>query len=231
MDFAGLEKLSLVDYDHHIACTLFTKGCNFRCPFCHNSPLVTDLSNTDEIPWNEIMIFLRRRQGLLDGVVISGGEPTLMPDLKEKLKDIKSLGYSIKLDTNGTNPQVIIDLVASGLVDYVAMDIKASFITYPAITNSIVNIEKIKESINYLLGNHVDYEFRTTLINEFHDAEDIKRIALEIKGCKKYRLQKFINAENCISHNLHEVDVETAKSFIEILKNHIDDVALRGYDI
>ena len=230
MDFAGIDKLSLVDYDRHISCILFTRGCNFACPFCHNGPLVIQGVDNQSIPFEEIMAFLRKRIGMLDAVVISGGEPTLMPDLKEKIEAIKDLGYLVKLDTNGTRPEVVKDLVESGLIDYIAMDVKSSLETYPLITDARVNTDKIKESIEYIKSCGVDYEFRTTLIAEYHDEEDIKSMAELVGNAKKFRLQKYVDREGCIAHGFHEVPLEEAKKFMEILKSHIVDVALRSYE-
>ena len=230
MEFAGLDKLSLVDFDRHIACVLFTRGCNFACPFCHNGPLVIPGVDNQFIPFEEILSFLKKRQGVLDAVVISGGEPTLMPDLKEKIEAIKDLGYLVKLDSNGTRPEVIKDLVESHLIDYIAMDVKSSLETYPLITNARVNTDKIEESINYIKSCGIDYEFRTTLIDEFHDEEDIRQISELVGNAKRFRLQKYIDREGCIAHGFHEVPLEVAKKYMEILKSHIDDVALRSYE-
>jgi anaerobic ribonucleoside-triphosphate reductase activating protein len=232
MDFAGLQKISLVDYDQKISCTLFTAGCNFRCPFCHNSDLVIYAKNVQYIPFSEILDYLNKRKGLLDAVVITGGEPTLMPDLKEKIIEIRKLGYKIKLDTNGSNPDILKDLVESGLIDYVAMDIKNSSTSYAKTTGvENLNLSKINESINYLLSGAVDYEFRTTLVAEFHTENDIMLIAKMIQGAKRYYLQKFINNTNCIEHDLHEVPQETALRFKNMLLPYIKNVCLRGYDI
>lgn len=230
MDFTGIEKLTLVDYDKHIACILFTNGCNFRCPFCHNSDLVFS-KNIVPIPFEEILAYLKKRKGVLDGVVISGGEPTLMPDLKEKIIQIKALGYEIKLDTNGTNPKIMKDLLENKLIDYVAMDIKNCFDKYPLTTgiNSLL-IDNIKESISYLISHNYPYEFRTTLVKEFHDQEDIKKMALEIKGASKLYLQQFKDSGTCIEQGLHPIDKKEAEEFEKILKDHIEYVALRGYE-
>lgn len=231
MDFVGVEKLSLVDYDHHMSAVLFSPGCNFACPFCHNSALVIAPEFNNPIPFSEILSFLKKRQGLLDAVVITGGEPTLMRDLKEKIYQIRELGYKIKLDSNGSHPEVIKDLVSEGLLDYIAMDVKASFDTYPLITNSKVNIDKIKESIEFIKSCGVDYEFRTTLVKEYHDLEDIKKMSEDIGPAKRMRLQLFVDNDNCIQTGLHEVPLDEANQFVEILKSHISDVALRGYII
>ena len=229
MDFVGVEKLSLVDYDHHMSAVLFFPGCNFRCPFCHNSSLVINPNNNKPIPFNEILDFLKKRVGLLDAVVITGGEPTLMKDLEEKIEAIKELGYKVKLDSNGSHPEVIKKLVEKNLLDYIAMDIKSSFDTYMDITDVFVNLDKIRESIDFIMSSGVDYEFRTTLIKEYHTEEDIRKMAKELHGAKRMRLQLFVDSESCIKRGLHEVETEEAKKFAEILKEHIEDVALRGY--
>ena len=232
MEFAGLQKISLVDYEGKVACTLFTAGCNFRCPFCHNADLVIYAKNVNYIPFEEILDYLNKRKGMLDAVVITGGEPTLMPDLKEKLYEIKKLGYKIKLDTNGTNPDIVKELVDLELIDYVAMDIKNSYEGYPkTIGLEEIDEKPILESINYLLSGAVDYEFRTTLVREFHTDEDIKNIAKMIKGAKRYFLQEFKNSGHCINPNLHEVPLHDAMRFKSILLPYINDVKLRGYDV
>ena len=231
MDFSGWQKLSLVDYDNHIATTLFTAGCNFRCPFCHNSELVLNPKDAITIPWLQIIDYLRRRVGILEGVVITGGEPTLMPDLMQKIQEIKTLGYSIKLDTNGSNPDLLIDLVNLGLIDYVAMDIKNSLEKYKltAGVNSL-DVDKIKESIKFLINGVVDYEFRTTIIDEFHTNRDMEQIGSLIEGAKQYYLQHYIDSENCIKHGYHEVSKEKALIFKAIVGRFVKEVDLRGYE-
>jgi pyruvate formate lyase activating enzyme len=229
MDFVGLEKFSLVDYEGKISATLFFKGCNFKCPFCHNSSLVYLNDGSQAIPFSDILDFLKKRRGIIDAVVISGGEATLMDDLKDKIKQIKELGYLIKLDTNGTTPEVLEDLIKSNLIDYVAMDIKNSFDKYDLTAGVKVNIENIKKSISIIINSDIAHEFRTTLVKEFHTLEDIKNIASMLKYAKKYRLQKFVLNENCINKDLHEVDINTAKLYLEEIKKTINDSSLRGY--
>lgn len=228
MEFVGIDKFSLLDYEDKVSCVLFCKPCNFRCPFCHNGTTVLEADTF--IPFADILDYLKSRKGLIDAVVVSGGEPTLMPDLKEKIIKLKELGFLVKLDTNGTNPNIIKDLYESKLIDYVAMDIKNSEEKYPltAGTKSI-DIEKIKESISYLINSGIDYEFRTTLIDEFHTMEDIQQMAELIKGAKKMYLQKFVERESCIQKGLHEVDVVKAKEFQKELSKTIQNVYLRGY--
>lgn len=232
MDFSGWEKLSLVDFDDHIATTLFTSGCNFRCPFCHNSPLVLSAKEQPTIPFEEILAYLKKRQGVLDGVCISGGEPTLMDDLEDKIRRIRELGYSIKLDSNGSNPGLLKHLVEEGLIDYVAMDIKNSKRRYAeTIGFEKYDLSKIEESVAYLLQGHVPYEFRTTLIDEYHDEKDVKEIGEWIKGADKYFLQHYVDSPNCIKQGLHEVSLEQAKRFLEIIKPNVKEVSLRGYPL
>lgn len=231
MDFSGFEKLSLVDFDNQIGCTLFTSRCQFRCPFCHNSPLVIDASNQPVIPFDEIMSYLKKRAGVIEGVIISGGEPTLMDDLEDKIRQIRDLGYKIKLDTNGYNPSILKDLVNKGLIDYVAMDIKNSKKKY-AVTCGLdyLDSRRIEESIEFLLSGVVEYEFRTTLINEFHDYEDMRDIAKMINGASRYVLQRFID-NHCIQDGLHEVPLKKAQEFLDLVKSSVKEAKLRGYDI
>ena len=228
MEFVGIDKFSLLDYEDKVSCILFCKPCNFRCPFCHNGTTVLEADTT--IPFEDILEYLRSRKGLLDAVVVSGGEPTLMPDLKEKIQQIKELGFLVKLDTNGTNPEVIKDLYESKLIDYVAMDIKNSLTKYPETTGTKnVPNKKIVESIKYLMSCGIDYEFRTTLVKEFHDEQSIESMGELIKGAKKLYLQKFVERESCIQLGLHEVDEKDAKRFQEILSEKVESVSLRGY--
>ena len=228
MDFVGIDKFSILDYEDKISCVLFCKPCNFRCPFCHNGTTVLEADTT--IPFQDILDFLKTRKGLIDAVVVSGGEPTLMPDLKEKITVLKNMGFLIKLDTNGTNPEIIKELYEEHLIDYVAMDIKNSFEKYPLTTGTkCVDIEKIKKSINYLISSGIDYEFRTTLIDEFHDIEDIKKMGEILKGAKKLYFQKFVERDSCIQKGLHEVDEAKAKQFVSVLQGIIPQVNLRGY--
>lgn len=228
--FVGLEKISLVDYDNKVSCILFKQGCNFRCPFCHNSSLVTHLKENIEIPFEEILAYLRKRKGVLDAVVISGGEPTLDLGLKDEIKKIKEIGYLIKLDTNGTHPEVIKDLLENNLLDYIAMDIKNSFEKYPS-TIGVDNYEKEKilQSIDLIINSKIDYEFRTTLIEEFHSLEDMNKIGEIIKGAKKFYLQKFIDHETNIEQGLRSVTKENALIYKSVLSKYVELVELRGY--
>lgn len=228
MDFVGIDKFSLLDYEDKVSCVLFCKPCNFRCPFCHNGTTVLEAESI--IPFDDILDYLQSRKGLIDAVVVSGGEPTLMPDLKEKVSKLKSLGFLIKLDTNGTNPDVVKDLLNSKLIDYVAMDIKNSLKCYPITVGvKAINEERINETISFLMSSGVNYEFRTTLVDEFHTEESIKEMGKLIKGAKKLYLQKFVERESCIQKGLHEVEKEKAEMFRDILSKYVDKVELRGY--
>ena len=230
MKIYGLEKLSLVDYEGKIAATLFTAGCNFRCPFCHNSTLATGERLGDEIQESEIFGYLNKRKGILNAVCITGGEPTLNKDLPLFIARIKKQGLCVKLDTNGTNPDMLEALVENKLVDYVAMDIKSGKLGYP-LTTGIENIDltSIQKSIDYLMKDKVDYEFRTTLVDELHSEEDVEEMAKWLAGAKKLYLQKFKDSGDCIAEELHEVPLKTAEKYREILSKTIEKVELRNY--
>lgn len=224
----GLQKLTLLDYPGKMACTVFTAGCNFRCPFCHNASLVTDIDD-ERISEEEFFGFLSKRQGVIEGVAITGGEPTLQPDLKDFLKKIKDMGYSVKLDTNGYRPQVLKDVVNNGLVDYVAMDIKNSKEKY-ALTCGLdsMDVAKIEESIEFLMNSKVDYEFRTTVVKELHNEDDIQDIVSWIKGAKRYYLQGFTDSGDLIGTGYSGYDKNTLQKLLNIAKNHFETVELRG---
>ena len=225
--FCGIEKLSLVDFDGYISCTLFTSGCNYRCPFCHNSPLIKEQPSLN---MDEILNYLSVRKKMLDAVVITGGEPTLHKELPSVLKQIKDLGYIIKLDTNGTNPKMLKELIDKKLIDYVAMDIKASSNCYSLVTG-VINpfLDNIKESINILKTSNINFEFRTTLVKEFHSLDSINEMKELVSGAKKLYLQKFDLRDTCLNQKLHEVDLETAKCYKSILEEVVEKVTLRGY--
>ena len=232
MQINGLEKMSLVDYDGKVAATVFTGGCNFKCPFCHNSPLVLDFKDLPLISESFVLDYLSKRKGVLDGVCISGGEPSLQKDLINFIEKVKGLGYAVKLDTNGTNPETIKTLNENGLVDYFAMDIKNDRAHYASIIGfSDYDTAKVEKSVQYFLSGKADYEFRTTLIYEYHAEENIALIGKWLKGAKKYFLQKFKDTGSCIKGGLSPVDDKTALSYKNILVDYIPNVKLRGYDI
>jgi len=227
MKIAGLQKLSLVDFDGHISATIFTSGCNFACPFCHNSRLVKDVE--DDIKITEILEFLTKRKNMLDSVCISGGEPTLHPDLPDFIKKIKDLGYIIKLDTNGTNPDMIKQLYENNLIDYIAMDIKNSYEKYPFTAGKNINLDNIKKSIKYIMNCGIDYEFRTTIMQGHHTMQDIKDIGKMIKGAKKHFLQKFEDSGECLTKGLQAIEKADAIEFKNVLSQYVQQTNLRGY--
>lgn len=229
MNFQGINKLSLLDYPGKVAAILYIDKCNFRCEYCHNWNTLIACDDNEDLIFEDILSFLRKRVGVLDGVVISGGEPTLMPDLEDKIRAIKELGYAIKLDTNGTHPEVVENLINKGLIDYVAMDIKSSLDEYNRFCKNDELISNVKKTIELLKQKKVDYEFRTTLINEYHNKEIIKKIAELLKGSKRLFLQQFKVSDGVINKNLHPVDEGLANHYVEILSQYVDEVALRGY--
>lgn len=227
MKIAGIQKLSLVDFDGHISSTIFTSGCNFACAFCHNSSLIPN--NSDLLKIDDIFDFLQKRKNMLDSVCITGGEPTLHNDLPDFISKIKNMGYLVKLDTNGTNPQMIEYLVENKLIDYIAMDIKNTPEKYTPIIQLKTNEDNIKKSIKYIMNCGIDYEFRTTLINEYHTINDIVEIGKLIKNANKYFLQKFVDNDNCLTRNLTEISKATALEMQEKIKKYIPNTFLRGY--
>ena len=228
MDIHGLQKMSLVDYPNKVACTVFLGGCDFRCPFCHNGGLVEDLY-PPQMDDRELLAFLGKRRGLLDGVCISGGEPLLQPDLPDFLARIRALGYLVKLDTNGTHPARLRELVEGGLVDYVAMDIKNSPERY-AETAGVPGLDlgPIRESAAFLLEGRVDYEFRTTVVREFHDGDSFRAIGPWIAGAKHYFLQSFVDRDTVLVGGLHPWGEEELAAFADIVRPYVPGVAVRG---
>lgn len=228
MIISGFQKMTLLDFPGKVACTVFTGGCNFRCPFCHNALLVTENFKA-EFSEDEILSFLEKRRGLLDGVCITGGEPLLHKDITDFIGKIKEMGYAVKLDTNGSFPDRLKALVNDGLIDYVAMDIKNSMEKYALTAGSDESIlPQIEESIDFLLSGKVDYEFRTTVVKEFHDINDIAAAAERIKGARRYFLQYFEDSGGLISEGLHPV----SKEIMELMKNaamkFVADTSVRG---
>lgn len=234
MTIAGLQKMTLLDFPGRVACTVFLHGCNYRCPFCHNSELLEGRGEP-LMSKDEFLAFLKKRVGLLDGVCISGGEPTLMPDLKELMADIKALGYAVKLDTNGSRPGVLKELVAAGLVDYVAMDIKNAPSRYAETAGvSKVDLAAIEESAAFLMSGAVDSEFRTTVVLPLHDEasiEEMGRWLHNISGggmVKKLFLQPFADRDTVVFSGLQAPESTQMAHFVELLKPFVLDVSVRG---
>lgn len=234
MKIVGLQKLTLLDYPGKVACTVFLGGCNFRCPYCHNSELL-DTDTPSVMDDNALLSFLEKRKGILEGVCITGGEPTLYPELPGLLRAIRTLDYSIKLDTNGYQPSVLEELVRQGLVDYVAMDIKNSPELYAAtVGRSTLDLEKLEQSIRFLLTNAVDYEFRTTVTEPFHHLESIRSMGQWLEKLssgtriKRLYLQPFVDRETVPVSGLNAPSSEQLAAFFEILSPIAEHVEIRG---
>lgn len=229
MIIQGLQKLTLLDYPGKVACTIFTAGCNFRCPFCHNASLVIDTSANETIPEEEIFRFLTKRQGILDGVCISGGEPLIQDGIEEFIRQIKEMGYDVKLDTNGSFPDKLIRLVEAGLIDYVAMDIKNSQEHYGrTIGIEDYDIRDVHRSVKYLMSGEVPYEFRTTVVREFHQRSDFASIGRWIRGAREYYLQQFVDSGDLIRPGLHGYNKEIMEQALEVVKKDVESAKLRG---
>lgn len=228
MKICGLMKLTLLDFPGKVACTVFLGGCNLRCPFCHNAELAFGNSN-DKISEDEFWSFLKKRNGVLDGVCVSGGEPMLNDDLLPFLQRIKNLGYSVKLDTNGCYPERLRQVIAAGVCDYVAMDIKNSLSEY----GKTVGIEKfdtffVKKSIEVIKSSGIDHEFRTTVVKGLHTKESIKELSALIKGEKKYFLQAFVQSSSVPDSTLEEYSKDELENLLKAAQENVPDAVLRG---
>ncbi len=229
MKFYGMQKMTLLDYPGYVACTLFTGGCNFRCPFCHNALLVLDLDENYTIPEEEVLAFLKKRQGLLDGVCVTGGEPLINKDIGDFLSKVKELGFKIKLDTNGTNPALLKELVSQNLVDYVAVDIKNSPEKYAETVGlKSFDMSTINETVNFLMTGSVDYEFRTTVTKQFHTEKSMEEAARFIRGAKRYFLQNFVDSGNLIGSGITGQSKEEMEKLLAVVKKYVPDSCLRG---
>lgn len=236
MKIAGLQKMTLLDYPGKVACTVFLPGCNFRCPFCHNSGLLDGGPET-LLSQEELLGFLEKRRGLLDGVCVTGGEPTLQRELPQLLEAIKALGYPVKLDTNGSRPQVLEDLIRRGLVDYVAMDVKNAPGRYgETVGIPAMALEKTEQSLRLLLEGGVDYELRTTCVEEFHTPEDMGAMGAWLEGLvpgakpRRFFLQRFVDRDSVLLPGLHAPSREKMEEMRKALEPHAQSVSLRGVD-
>lgn len=227
MKIGGFQKMTVLDFPGKVACTLFTHGCNLRCPFCHNARLV--LRDEDLIDEDEILSYLNKRRGILDGICISGGEPLLQDDIFDFMKKVKDLHMLVKLDTNGTMPQRLEYAIEAGLVDYVAMDIKNCREKY-ALTSGIdsLDISKIEKSVEILMNSNVEYEFRTTVVRELHTKDDLIKIGEWLRGAKRYYIQSFVDSGDLISEGLSALDLQGLKALSEAVFPYVPTVALRG---
>ena len=242
MEIHGFNKTTLLDYPEHIAATVFTGGCNFRCPFCHNGELVLNPAGQPSISEEEVLSYLKKRQGILQGVCVTGGEPTLQKDLKEFLRKIKEFGYPVKLDTNGYMPGILWDLMQERLIDYVAMDLKASRENYAkAVGLKTMDLSRIEESIGILKSSGIPYEFRTTVVKGIHTVEEFEEIGRWIEGCPAYYLQNYQENDNCL-YRMTQTGNESAESpfgafsgdeleqMAELARKYVGKVVLRGVE-
>lgn len=227
MKFGGLQKLTLLDYPERVACTLFTVGCNFRCPFCHNNSLVTG-NGQEQYSQEEILSFLTKRSKVLEGVCLTGGEPLIQAGVEEFLVEVKQLGYKVKLDTNGAFPYRLKHLVERGLVDYVAMDVKNSKQLYPKTVGCELNMDEICRSVDFLKSGVVDYEFRTTVTGTFHTADSIEATAQWLTGAKRWYLQQFVDSGDLIDCSVVGIDEATLKRYQQIAQKYVANTLLRG---
>ena len=230
MKVCGLQKTTLLDFPGHVAATVFLGGCNFRCPFCHNSGLLGPEAES-VFTENEVLDFLKKRRGILEGVCITGGEPTLEAELELFIRKVRELGYLVKLDTNGYRPGVLKELVFKGLLDYVAMDIKAGRENYPAAAGVRgMDITLIEESVDFLLSGKVPYEFRTTAVKGIHGLEDFQDIGKWLKGSSHYYLQNYVDSDQVLCPGYEAFSPEELDRFLKILKPFLSNAKLRGVD-
>ena len=230
MKIHGLQKMTLLDFPGRVACTVFFGGCDMRCPFCHNAELL-DGSAPPVMDEEELLSFLKKRKGLLDGVAFTGGEPLLQKDLPELAGQIRELGYPVKLDTNGTHPDRLADMIRNGLIQYVAMDIKNCPERYAETTGmNDIDIGPIRESVSILLEGITDYEFRTTTVAELHNDESFEQIGQWINGAKRYYLQRFTDRETVPFEGLHAPTEEQMRHWAAIVRPYVPAVELRGVD-
>ncbi len=229
MKISGFQKMTLLDFPGRVACTVFTAGCNLRCPFCHNAALVTHIDNNTTYTEDEILDYLKKRQGLLDGVCITGGEPLLQNGIEDFIAKIKDIGYLVKLDTNGFYPDKLITLVKGGLVDYVAVDIKNSKQKYAQTTGiRDLDISPLQKSVEFLLSGKVDFEFRTTVVNELHTVEDIAAIGEWIKGAPRYFLQNFVDSGDLICGDMTALPREELYKMQQKAQEYVVNTEIRG---
>ena len=229
MRISGLQKLSMVDFPQKIAATVFTGGCNWRCPFCHNTPLVLLSDETPTLSQESVLSFLASRRGLLDGVVLSGGEPLLQPGVTDFLAEVHALGFAIKVDTNGCYPKVLSDILQRGLADYIAMDIKNSPQRYgETVGVPGFDLTPVQESIDLLRTAGIPYEFRTTLVRELHTTQDLEAIGRWVGGAPQYFLQQFVDSGNILADGFHAFSEEEMHAMAEVLRPFFPVVAVRG---
>ncbi|MBR5926219.1 MAG: anaerobic ribonucleoside-triphosphate reductase activating protein [Firmicutes bacterium] len=230
MNINGLQKLTLLDYPGRTACTVFLAGCDMRCPFCHNSELISGNAPV-ELTDTDLLEFLKKRKGLLDGVAFTGGEPTLRRELPDLMKKIKDMGYSVKLDTNGNHPDMLKHILDNGLADYVAMDIKNSPERYAqTIGLDSFDMEPVYKSIELLLSSGIDFEFRTTVVDQLHDEESFTKIGPMIEGAPRYFLQPFTDRDSVIFSGFTPPQKEKLEKYASIVSPFVGSVEIRGLE-
>lgn len=230
MKICGLNKTTLLDYPGKVAATIFLGGCNLRCPFCHNSSLIhAEEGQTENMDPDEILSFLKKRSKILDGVCITGGEPTLSKGLSEFICEIKKIGLAVKLDTNGTSPKLIKELLERELLDYIAMDIKSSIEKY-ALTagRPEVNTDVIRESVEIIRNSGIPYEFRTTVVKELHEKQDFVEIGKWLAGVKAYYLQAYNDSSDVLMPGFHSYSYDELEEIRQILLPYVENTAIRG---
>lgn len=230
MQIHGFNKTTLLDFPGHLASTVFTGGCNMRCPYCQNADLVLNPMSQPLISEEVVFDHIKKRKGIIEGVCITGGEPTLQADLEDFIKRLKELGVMVKLDSNGYRPAVLKRLMENGLLDYVAMDIKSSLDDYHTVAGVKLDTSLIKESIDLLKNGPIDYEFRTTVVKELHSKETFEKIGELLSGAKQYFLQGYIDSERVIERRFSSYTKEELETFVAILKKTIKNVSIRGVD-
>ena len=231
MNIYGYQKTTLLDYPGHVAATIFTGGCNFRCPFCHNSDLIAKPDSNLLISEEEIFSFLKKRKNVLSGICITGGEPTLQPDLQDFIVKVRNLGYKIKLDTNGYRPDIITSLLEQNLLDYIAMDVKTGFSNYAKVCGlPTLDIRKIQDSITLIENSNIAYEFRTTVVRELHNEQDFYEISKMLSPNSSYYIQSFKDSGNILTPGLTSCDNQTLNHYLSIIKQKIPNSSLRGID-
>ncbi len=224
----GFEQVTLVNYPGYVACIIFTRGCNFKCPFCQNGTLLNNDASQGKIKEQDIFSYLDKRKKIIDGLCISGGEPLLQKDLRLFIQKVKDLGFKVKLDTNGSNPQLLKELIDEHLLDYVAMDVKNTWDKYGlTIGHKHFDTSVIMESIKILKESAIDHEFRTTMVKEFHTLEDIKKICYYLGSTEKYYLQNFVDSENVIKKGLHSFSQAEINNIVKELENDFPNLKIR----
>jgi len=230
MNFKGFVETSFVDWDGNVSSVVFTPGCNFRCPFCFNKDLVLDPDSIEDIPEEFIIEYIEKHRDFIDGLCITGGEPTMMTELPDFCKRLKEKGFGVKLDTNGANTEVLKSLIDQKLVDYIAMDLKGPWDKYSEFAGVAIDVEKIKESVQIIMNSGIGYEFRTTIIPGMHTKEVFEKTVLQVKSAKKYCIQKFRPA-NCIDPAFNNIKAQSQEEFEEfagIARKHVEVVKVRG---